>query len=498
MILILLFAIIILIVYAIYISRKDIVYFNKENKKLIEYDDMPHIRFDPFPNTVDINNTHDCNIYNLRKCSMDDQSTLFGCRELLVECVHFTKDIEFEDGKIVVPKNANSNEGYALVVDNVDQACNAYHGDLVVVSTSNSSNDYRFICKCKYNGYIGNDTLDGSCTTVTVCNGKIDNIDQPLEKIKCICKQSEINVRYFDLVPTCKTMTILEANKRYKDWHTLINFDMNKQHLIDVSNTVPEIRQNFNCKYILDPTKHSFHDTSLVLKDNVYFNNHCVARGAGVPVNLGILNPNTQLDENHDLYMNHVDGIYWTEPYSRVRITKISGQLLLTVTAKTSIHKTGRRELTIFVGKKLYVSTTDFAHVNMVQIEDERLFTPRCWAHGVSAYDCNCAVVYLKISKSNAALKYIHDDPPSLYWWGTDLWEKVQDSCTGINGTTKEIELHDKYFLDNCLVFGYVIKNNKPTNDPIDQGSGVLTFKNKKNYDFFKSRGGGSSMSTLK
>lgn len=56
--------------------------------------------------------------------------------------------------------------------------------------------------------------IDGSCSTVHICDGLIDDINQPLEKIKCICKPYETNVRYTDLVPACKTLTINEANKK--------------------------------------------------------------------------------------------------------------------------------------------------------------------------------------------------------------------------------------------------------------------------------------------
>lgn len=72
--------------------------------------------------------------------------------------------------------------------------------------------------------------------------------------------------------------------------------------------------------------------------------------------------------------MNHVDGIYYTEEFSRVRLSIISGKMQLTVTAKTGIHNSGFRELTIHVGEKLYASTNDSTHVNMRNIFREERF----------------------------------------------------------------------------------------------------------------------------
>lgn len=207
-------------------------------------------------------------------------------------------------GKLSCPKTKIQMK----VINNPSQACNPYHGDLVLVTVSPKSNDYRFVCKCKFDGYIGNDSLDGPCKTVHICNGKFDNINQPLDKIKCICRPDETNVRYMELVPACKTLTIREANDKYSEWYHMVPFDTNKQYLLATKHTVPEIRQNFNCKYILDPTKHSFHDTTKVHKDNLFYDNHCVARGRGIPVNLGILNPNTTLGPDNKLLYNHVDG----------------------------------------------------------------------------------------------------------------------------------------------------------------------------------------------
>lgn len=230
MILLLLTTLLILIIYSVYLSQMYTFKFNKKNQELKLYD-MPYVRYEAIVKNVNIENEYDCNVKNLKLCKTDDESMLFGCRELLVKCVHFDKDMEFEGGDIIVPKNNYANEGYALVVDNVRMACNPFHGDLVLISSSNESKNYRFVCKCKYDGYIGNDTLNGSCTTVHICNGLIDNIDQPLSKINCTCKLYETNIRYLDLVPPCKTLTIREANKLYNDWYHLVPFD-SSHHLI--------------------------------------------------------------------------------------------------------------------------------------------------------------------------------------------------------------------------------------------------------------------------
>lgn len=111
MIWLLILSLIILIIYSIYISQKDVVFFGKNETNLTRYS-MPDFRYEEFPRTVDIENSYDCNIESLKTCKLDDQTSLFGCRELLVKCVHFDKDTEFNNGEVVVPKNKNTNEGY--------------------------------------------------------------------------------------------------------------------------------------------------------------------------------------------------------------------------------------------------------------------------------------------------------------------------------------------------------------------------------------------------
>lgn len=198
--------------------------------------------------------------------------------------------------------------------------------------------------------------------------------------------------------------------------------------MLYIKNTVPEIRQNMNCKYILDPTKHSFHDTSLVFKDNMYSNNHCVVRGRGIPVNLNILNPNTQLDFNQQP-MNHVDGIYWTDDFSKVRVTMINGKTLLAVTTFARIHNSGFKQMTIYVGENLYASTHDNSHINMTRMDQNNLFTPICSKSGVSEYVCSCENKSENIDKDNGAFRYFHPSPPCYYAWGTVFLEKVADTC---------------------------------------------------------------------
>lgn len=219
-------------------------------------------------NTAGGNNGYDCNATSLHTCDINDSRTLFGCKELMVTCTHFANDTQYIDRKndkpVIIPKNKTATEGYALAIRVLASACNPYHGDLVLVSLNDDSDEYMMICSCKNPGYIGNDTLLGNCTTTYICNGHVVDIDKPLDKLECVCAQTDKSVRYDDGVPVCKPMTVQEANEKYPvDWSHIVPW--NSTRLTQTSNFTKTISGNLRTKLLLDPCLSSAHDTSIAI-----------------------------------------------------------------------------------------------------------------------------------------------------------------------------------------------------------------------------------------
>lgn len=278
----------------------------------VRSDDGEYARFgmdfrfneDAYSGGIDIENRYDCNVRSLRKCRVDDATTLFGCRELNARCRHFDRDIEYTDDatgeRIVVPRNESPTEGYALAITDAAKGCNPYHGVYVLVTVDRESQDYMLICECMRPGYVGNESLLGSCTTVRVCDGRVDNIDQPLERVNCVCGKLETNVRYADGLPACKTMLVKDANERYPDgWEHLVSWHDNTYYQ-PTSIFAKHVRDNVRSRRLLDPCRHSLVDpiNSPRTTDSSFnaYTKSCQLRDHGVPLAVGLLgphNPNT-------------------------------------------------------------------------------------------------------------------------------------------------------------------------------------------------------------
>lgn len=222
----------ILIIVSIYICETRIKTFNYDEPNIPTFSTDVH--FTRFPRSVTINKAgKNCDINTLQKCSISDPTTLFGCNELLVRCHHFNKNITFINRlnePITIPKNNEPDEGYALVLSNLNQECNPYHGDLVITLENTKSNKYLLICRCEYSGLVGNDHMMGNCTLLRICGGNVKDIDKPLKSLECLCSVHKELFRYNSLIPICRPLTILEANKKYSDW----------QHIIPNSYGVPK------------------------------------------------------------------------------------------------------------------------------------------------------------------------------------------------------------------------------------------------------------------
>lgn len=194
------------------------------------------IKFDPFPSLVNLENKYVCRGDDLRKCDMDNPLSCIGCQSLIANCVHFKEDTIYQDTnntKFTIPKNDNPNEGYCLTILEIEKYCNVYHGDLTLVQLTPDSSDTMLICNCKNPGLIGNVSLSGSCTTAFMCNGQIDNIDQPIDKINCICGANNHNVK-LNGISHCVPKTIDEAG------------DQISKLIVPTSNVSTQYSKNFD------------------------------------------------------------------------------------------------------------------------------------------------------------------------------------------------------------------------------------------------------------
>lgn len=168
------------------------------------------IHFNPFPDHIPVGdeNTFPCNTDDLRKCSMSDASSCFGCANLTARCVHFKEDVEFikfsqdmtSANKTIIPRHVDADEGYCLNFVSLNERCNPFHGKLALVELAPpNSNAYTgrvaLICLCN-NAYITNITsILGACEDVQICQGKVKNLNVPFDQIQCDCPEGYFTER---------------------------------------------------------------------------------------------------------------------------------------------------------------------------------------------------------------------------------------------------------------------------------------------------------------
>ena len=217
----------------IFYLRDSVIAFNRQFTSILDSNEKQFnqlvkfqydITFKNPPEEIVIENQYDCTPEILRPCRLNDSSKFCaGCKNLLATCVHFDTDQKFIDstGKEgIIPANTDPNDGYCLLIKTISEACNPFHGDLVLVSLTPENYDSFLICECKNPGFIGKMTISGACDTPFICNGKIDNIDQPLEDIKCLCPDLQVSAQE-NSIPTC----IIPAVKDFKEWDKVPEFE---------------------------------------------------------------------------------------------------------------------------------------------------------------------------------------------------------------------------------------------------------------------------------
>lgn len=438
------------------------------------------LTFDPFPQTVNIENQYDCNVDSLRVCDINDNTTLFGCRELIVRCHHFENDTPYvENGETrIIPKNDQATEGYALAITTVADACNPYHGDMTLVAADADSVEYMLVCSCKNPGYIGNESLLGNCTSVFICNGKIDDIDKPLNEIKCVCTSRQTTMRYDDGLPVCKDLLVHEANDLFADWANIVPWNSDRQ--INTSAYNPTIAGNLKTSRLLDPCRNSIHNTEMEIENGAYNTAlaQCIMPGSGYPIVNGLLNT---LSTDKDQIS--ISAVLQTGPYERIRFSdNLAGQrkvhgLVVNGMPFSETHKNTRVVLHpqngINVGAKSGITLTS-----------KRLFVAPVCKGSWPSYKCTSieerdttVIGDLAISTGRAC--------PGSFLWNKEEWNNTEFMVSGnlTFNPSAGFGLNTQSFMEVDRLRAYGVQWSPATSNDY---TGILYFPQESNYTIHK------------
>ena len=298
--------VIILIIVLVYLAMTTIDI--KPNAPTLYPFSNPDVRFDPFPNSIDINNPHKCTGTEPRICNLTDGFSCIGCQSLFARCVEITDDISFfrPDGTKTTLPRTDPGYGYCLTIDDeLNVVCNVFHGDLAIIQLSPDAPESMFFCNCRAPGLIGNESILGACDTVFMCNGNIDKLNQPLDDINCVCDKSQLSVRRGD-IPSCRTKTVDEASRD----GTLSSLNLAPR----IQMSLPATRDNFN--------------TTIV--DNINIDmmlspcGFCPVTGARIPNHtLGNVPSSTFCTITYDAAFKSSRNEYFGIPYRRNRFNRL-------------------------------------------------------------------------------------------------------------------------------------------------------------------------------
>nr|AJZ73109.1 PIF-1 [Venturia canescens] len=419
------------------------------------------VHWDPYPTEFSVENARNCNAKNLQKCKIDNLDDLLGCKELAVSCRHFSKDTAYyEHGeKFIIPRNKSENDGWVLAITDLAAACNPYHGDYVLVAANDNSTEYMLVCQCKNPGYIGNDDILGACTGLRICNGKVDNINQELKDINCVCKLGQYSHRYDDDgVPVCKTLTVEKANEMYpRGWDHIVPFG--SKTLLSIDYFHKDIQDNVKVQKLLNPCEYVLNNPE-ISNPGSNFNeriNSCFFKDYGIPLRIGIF------PETDDSGLEPLDAVLPSLRYEELRI--IDG--LTPEAAKSDNYD---RSESGEPGKSITPATR---RINMKVIIDEYKETPiyvtlpknigfdshsqlfmsmrdqivggRCYGQWPS-YSCNFVNYYSQRRYGIPMAGY--RDPPGTFFWGTDDWINAESMISyGVTTEGDGLRINKKWFL---------------------------------------------------
>lgn len=411
---------VVILVYVIVLIYKKVTKFNYTLKTIPKFSIDHH--FDVIPTPTDIDNKFDCNAKSLHKCLLDDETTLFGCRELVVKCHHFDKDIDYisNNTKTVIPKNDNPNEGYALAITTISDACNVYHGDFTLVAANNTSTEYMLICTCKNPGYIGNEDILGNCTTVFICDGKIDDIEKPLDKINCKCDSRERSYRYDDGLPVCKSLTVDEANKMYSNWTNLIPFNSNRQ--LDTNKFNITISGNLKTTRLLDPCRNSIDDTNVEIINGKYdpVNGRCHVLDYGLPISNGMLDHHP-LESSEKIQAVSSDSVVNTEKYLKLRFSdNIAGTRRLAAIVTNGFKQISNEPLVLVPSPGIGIGGNSQININSAK---KIMYAPKCDGDWPTYY---CAVSQYYDHDDQTLPQPGHRACPGAFLWNQEIWNNAE------------------------------------------------------------------------
>lgn len=455
----------ILFIVAIFVCESKIT----EDNIQTPYEFTSQVTFDDYISpTVNIENEKDCNANNLSECLLDDPTTLFGCRELAVQCKHFPTDIDYHVDGVVrkIPANRDPNVGYALSLVAINEDCNPFHGDLVLVSANEQSSEYMLICECKRPGFIGKDTLLGNCTSVKICNGKIDNINQPFDKINCKCNLLEKNIRYDDGLSVCKKMTVAEANEIHDDWTDLIPW-INKRQL-PIEHFNPTIKDNLRIKKLMNPCNNAITDYSQEIPGGEYNHiyNACTVTDSGVLVQASLLN-------SDDSKKSKYDSVFPSGPIEYFRFMDNVDSKRKVVTIKTKINN---EDVWVVIGEDVSVGKDGNIHLpiknNIIAGECEGSW-PRYHCY-MRDYTENTLVYDLPHARYRSA--------PGSFLWDVDEWENSEQLLSrGVQNKSTGLEIDNTAFnkIKKLKPFGLIFHREGFDSEKLN---GMLSFTNDDDY----------------
>lgn len=443
------------------------------------------VEFDPFPLTINIENQYDCNAKNLKLCDINDPTTLFGCKELIVKCHHFEKDTEFinNNESTIIPKNKSPTEGYALAITTISESCNPYHGDLTLVTANAESNEYMLICTCKNPGYIGNDDLLGNCTTVYICNGQIDDIDKPLKNINCICDSRQKNVRYDDGLPVCKNLTVREANEMFSDddWSNIVPWNSNRQ--IATSDFNKTIAGNLKTSRLLDPCRNSLHDTTIEIPNARYdsSNGTCMLKSYGFPVSNGLLDFRAANSEP-DIPGVSVDAVLATGEYESVRVCdNIAGVRRITGIIVSGLpFSDDMKNTPVVLAPKAGIGFNNTSQIGIIA-KPKNFIAPKCTGFWPT-YECILDNYYG--STYNGLPFPGSRGCPNAFLWGTDSWNNAERMvANGVKKNNRGLTFDNSAFSKVSHIKPYGIQWVSTSSK---QSNGVLEFLEQYDYNIHK------------
>lgn len=329
-----------------------LVLFLKESKYNVTpiYADTPlfhyasNISIHPPPQKIDIHNDWECTGDNLRLCDVNDALSCEGCMNLNASCINFVVDSKYirPDGTpTFIPRNKNSTEGYCLALDVKRVTCNFFHGELAIVNTNPKDRECSLLCVCKNPGYIGNTSIIGDCSTPFICDGNVDDINQPIEKINCKCnKRDLVSARNSENIPYCRGKLVSEMTA--DDFETClagvksVNFVPMKLYHPDISTNCLAIRWIDPCS--IDAfTGEANHDSVYTKASDGVSPSSCVTSSP----DLVFLTRNRHIMKNsiHDIMINPGRKLLHFHSYARINPAMAPYKDLTVAIFKTNLAK---------------------------------------------------------------------------------------------------------------------------------------------------------------